>query len=81
MTREAKTKLSVGAIIGGSVILTAVLTLTGFESKRSHDADIQAVRTEQKEADARQEAAHQREYIRVICELEAIRTSDNRVCR
>jgi hypothetical protein len=63
--------ITVGGIIGGAVILSALIALGGFETKASHAADL-----------ATERATRTYQYDRLLCEVQALRRDDrNAVCR
>jgi hypothetical protein len=80
MTQNTKDALRTYAVpvVGG--VLAAILAVAGFETKTAHSESLDDVRAEQSAIHTAQDNNHAREYARVVCELEALRKQDNRVC-
>jgi hypothetical protein len=71
VTQTVKQNITIGGIIGGAVIFSALLAYAGFETKESHAADISVER-----------AARTYQYDRLLCEVQALRRDDHgAVCR
>jgi hypothetical protein len=65
VTDSAKKNVTIGGIVGGAVIISALIALGGFETKVSHASDLAAVKASQ---------AYQ--YNRLLCEVRALRKND-----
>lgn len=71
MTTAQKKNVTLGSIVAGGILASALLGFAGFETKAAHSADV-----------TRLEDSHEKQFLRLLCEVEASRRNDiNKVCR